>query len=122
MELRQLRYFVAVAEELHFGRAAERLYVAQSPLSRQIRGLERELKTELLKRTTRRVELTAAGEVVLERSRRILREIDETIEVVARMAAPGTTPAGLGSRPARRAREGDQPQQGGKTGLVQVPA
>jgi DNA-binding transcriptional LysR family regulator len=113
---------VAVAEELHFGRAAERLYVAQSPLSRQIRGLERELKTELLKRTTRRVELTAAGEVVLERSRRILLEIDETIEVVAQMAAPCTTPVGLCSRRARRAREGDQPQQGGTTGLVQVPA
>jgi DNA-binding transcriptional LysR family regulator len=86
VELRQLRYFVAVAEELHFGRAAERLYVAQSPLSRQIRGLERELRAVLLKRTTRRVELTAAGQVVLERSRRILREVDETTEVVARLA------------------------------------
>jgi DNA-binding transcriptional LysR family regulator len=96
--------------------------VAQSPLSRQIRGLERELKTELLKRTTRRVELTAAGEVVLERSRRILREIDETIEVVARMAVPCTTSVRLGSRPARRAPGADHPQQGGKTGLVQMPA
>jgi DNA-binding transcriptional LysR family regulator len=79
IELRQLRYFVAVAEELHFGRAADRLHMSQSPLSRAIRELERDLGVVLFVRTTRRVELTAAGSVLLEGSRRALAVIDGTI-------------------------------------------
>jgi DNA-binding transcriptional LysR family regulator len=88
VELRQLRYFVAVAEELHFGRAAERLHMSQSPLSRAIRELERELGLVLFVRTTRRVELTAAGVLLLERWRRALAEIDAAIADARRAAGP----------------------------------
>ena len=84
VELRQLGYFVAVAEELHFGRAAERLHMSQSPLSRAIR----ELGLVLFVRTTRRVELTAAGSALLERSRRALAEVDAAVDE-ARRAADG---------------------------------
>ncbi|MBT2208810.1 LysR family transcriptional regulator [Actinomadura sp. NEAU-AAG7] len=72
LEVRQLRYFVAVAEELHFGRAADRLGMAQPPLSRAIRTLERHLDVRLLERTTRRVELTPAGEALLRDARTAL--------------------------------------------------
>jgi DNA-binding transcriptional LysR family regulator len=69
LEVRELRYFVAVAEELHFGRAAQRLAMAQPPLSRAIRELERRLGVRLLERTTRQVALTPAGEVLLREGR-----------------------------------------------------
>lgn len=72
VEVRELRYFVAVAEELHFGRAAERLGMAQPPLSRAIREMERRLGVRLLERTTRRVSLTPAGEVLLRDARTAL--------------------------------------------------
>jgi len=72
LETRQLRYFVTVAEELHFGRAAERLGMAQPPLSRAIRELERQLGVPLLERTTRQVKLTAAGQVLLREARTAL--------------------------------------------------
>ena len=88
MELRQLRYFVAVAEERHFGRAAERLHIAQPPLSQQIRRFEAELGEPLLYRTTRSVELSPAGEVLLERAREILAAVDSAIDD-ARRAARG---------------------------------
>ena len=79
IELRHLRAFVAVAEELNFGRAADRLYVSQPALSRQIRGLEQLLGCELLRRSTHRVELTVAGEALLDRSRTVLRGVDEAV-------------------------------------------
>jgi DNA-binding transcriptional LysR family regulator len=76
MELRQLRYFVAVAEELHFRRAAERLHMSHPPLSHQIRLLEDELGCVLLERTRRRVELTPAGNALLRDARAALGDLD----------------------------------------------
>ena len=103
IELRQLRYFVAVAEELHFGRAAERLHVSQSPLSRAIRQLERDLGVVLFVRTTRRVELTSAGLALLERSRRALVEIDGAIAEARRSARAEDGVLGVGHGPFSRA-------------------
>src|ERR1700716_2953410 len=76
METRELRYFVAVAEELHFGRAAERLGIAQPPLSRAISQLERRLGVTLLERTSRAVALTDAGSVLLREGRAALDAVD----------------------------------------------
>ena len=95
VEVRHLRAFVAVAEDLNFSRAAERLYLSQPALSRQIRALERLVGCELLRRSTHRVELTVAGSALLDRARRLLGDLDEAIattqsvggELANRMAA-----------------------------------
>jgi epsilon-lactone hydrolase len=79
IELRHLRAFVAVADELNFGRAAARLYLSQPALSRQIRTLERLVGCDLLRRSTHRVELTLAGEALLDRARSLLRDVDDAV-------------------------------------------
>ena len=97
LELRQLRYFVAVAEELHFTRAAERLHMAQPALSARIRELERAAGTPLFRRTTRQVELTAAGEALLPHARAALeaaRHAEEALQR-ARQGSAGTLRMGV---------------------------
>jgi len=81
MELRHLRYFVTLAEELHFGKAAEKLHIAQPPLSQQIRQLETELGFELFHRTKRNVQLTQAGEVFLREVQQILQQLQQAIQI-----------------------------------------
>ncbi|MBF6171916.1 LysR family transcriptional regulator [Nocardia blacklockiae] len=82
LDLRKLRYFVAVAEHRHFGRAAEQLYIAQPVLSRQIKAFEQELECELLVRTTRSVELTEAGQQLYEEARTILASVGAAVQRV----------------------------------------
>ncbi|BDI34203.1 LysR family transcriptional regulator [Capsulimonas corticalis] len=96
MELRHLRYFVAVADELHFGRAAEQLFISQPPLTRQIQQLEQEMGVVLLTRTKRSVRLTEAGAAFLERARQILLLADEAVTVAQRIAAGQAGALGIG--------------------------
>ncbi len=88
MELRHLRYFIAVAEELHFGCAAESLGISQPPLSQQIQALEEEIGARLFERTNRRVELTDAGRLFLDESRQVLAQVDKAV-LLARRAHLG---------------------------------
>ncbi|MGW3290355.1 LysR family transcriptional regulator [Streptomyces sp. NPDC001002] len=88
LETRELVYFVAVAEELHFSRAAERLGIAQPPLSRAVSRLERRMGVRLLERTSRRVELTPAGLVFLDECRRLLDALDTAVRRTRRAVPP----------------------------------
>ena len=89
VSLSQIRYFVAVAEEKNVGRAARRLRVAQPPISRHIRSLEDELGATLFTRTARGMELLPAGEVFLDRARKILTAVDEAATATRCAAKPG---------------------------------
>src|SRR6266849_5404269 len=95
MELRHLRYFVGVGEEQHFGRAAERLHIAQPALSRQIQDLEKEIGCALFERLPRGVKLSAAGKLFLEDSRRILAEVQEAARRAGQAAGDWPAPFGL---------------------------
>src|SRR5687767_4622034 len=87
MELRHLRYFVAVGEEQHYGRGAQRLRVAQPALSRQIQDLEEEVGFKLFDRLSRGVKLSTAGKLFLEEARRILQQVDEATKRAKRVAS-----------------------------------
>ncbi len=99
MELRHLRYFVAVAEELHFGHAASRLRTSQPSLSQQVRNLERELKVQLLVRTKRRVELAPAGHRFLEEARGILAAADRAVGMARETAREESRKLAIGIYP-----------------------
>ena len=85
MELRHLRYFIVLAQELHFRRAAEKLFIAQPALSRQVQELEKELGAQLFERTKRRVALTPAGNYLHEQARRLLAELTEVTHELRRL-------------------------------------
>jgi DNA-binding transcriptional LysR family regulator len=98
IEVRHLRYFLAVFEELHFGRAAKRLHIAQPPLSRAIRQLEGELGVELFERSNRGVSTTGAGDLFAEEARNVLARIEFAV-VRARLAAEGRAAVRIGCAP-----------------------
>jgi DNA-binding transcriptional LysR family regulator len=97
VDVRQLRCFVAVAEELHFGRAAARLHVAQPAVSQTVRGLEDEIGVRLFDRTNRRVVLTDGGRVLLGRARSVIDQFDAMVEAMARVRAGESARVVIGS-------------------------
>jgi DNA-binding transcriptional LysR family regulator len=97
MELRQLRYLVALDEERHFTRAAQRLHIAQPALSQQIQKLERDVGLPLVERTTRRVGLTDAGLLLVEHARRAIAEVDDALAELADMAGARTGHVNIGA-------------------------
>ena len=99
MELRHLRYFVAVAEELNLTRAAEKLFIAQPPLTRQIKQLEEEVGVALFLRKPRGLELTSGGEYFLEQARQILHKVEATVEDTRRIAQHRKTVFSIGFVP-----------------------
>ena len=101
MELRDFRYVLAVAEELHFGRAAARLHMSQPPLSQRIRDIEASLGTPLFTRTSRRVALTPAGHALADKARHILALAEEAAALAKRVGAglAAASPWGSSTRP-----------------------
>lgn len=87
LDLRRLRYFIALAEEMHFGRAADRLHIAQPPLSRLIGRMETDIGAQLIDRSRSQIRLTQAGAVLLARAREILRQVDEITAEIAQLGS-----------------------------------
>ena len=121
IELRHLRAFVAVAEELNFGRAADRLHLSQSALSRQVRGLEQLLGCDLLRRSTHSVELTIAGEALLDRARRLLTDVDEAVSVTLSIGGRARRAADAAVGAPVRGRERERRAAGAAQRLRAVP-
>jgi len=102
LDFRELRYFVVLCEELHFGRAAERLHISQSPLSQAIAQLERKLGTRLLDRSSRHVQVTEAGNVLVHHARRLLRDADDAVGATRRAGSGETGSLRLAVGPVSR--------------------
>ena len=100
LTFRQLRYFLVLSEELHFGRAAQRLHISQPPLSASLRQLEEVLKVKLLLRNSKRVTLTPAGEAFQRQARRILEQLEDSQTLVQRIASSATGLVRVGFTPA----------------------
>src|SRR5262245_23667904 len=117
LELRHLRAFVAVADELSFSRAAQRLFITQPALSRQIRGLERLVGCDLFRRSTQRVELTLAGESLLARARTLLAGMNDAVTAARSVGGELAGRMALLWAPWARASAGDADWLHGRAGV-----